>query len=121
LLKIKRKKQGDPLSPRRFPASSQNPLFSSAYVSMRCGRPVEAGGFRWNPEELDSYKNDYSENYSKGCQGWRSQAKGSAYLTVIRESGVRAGAQFYAIGRRISLNSVEMSRLRKRLVMAVWK
>jgi len=61
LLKIKRKKQGDPLSPRRFPASGRNPLFSSAYVSMGYGSPVEAGGFRLNPEELDSYKIDYSE------------------------------------------------------------
>ena len=37
-----------------------NPLFSSAYVSMRCGCPVEIGGFRWKPEENDSYKIDYS-------------------------------------------------------------
>jgi hypothetical protein len=27
---------------------------------MRCGCPVEIGGFRWNPEETDSYKIDYS-------------------------------------------------------------
>ena len=33
---------GDPLSPRRFPASSETALFSSIYVSMSCGRPVEA-------------------------------------------------------------------------------
>ena len=32
---------GDPLSPRRFPASSENALFSSSYVSISCGRPVE--------------------------------------------------------------------------------
>jgi hypothetical protein len=28
---------------------------------MGYGSPVEAGGFRLNPEELDSYKIDYSE------------------------------------------------------------
>ena len=60
MLKIKRKKQGDPLSPRRFSASGAKPLFSSVYVSMRCSCPVEAGGFRWNLEEIDSYKTDYS-------------------------------------------------------------
>jgi hypothetical protein len=27
---------------------------------MRCGCPVEIGGFRWNLEEIDSYKTDYS-------------------------------------------------------------
>ena len=35
-------------------------MFSNAYVSMRCGCPVEIGGFRWNLEEIDSYKTDYS-------------------------------------------------------------
>jgi hypothetical protein len=32
---------GDPLSPRRFPASFENALFSTTYVSMRYGLPVE--------------------------------------------------------------------------------
>jgi hypothetical protein len=26
---------------------------------MRCGRLVEIGGFRWKPEEIDSYKSIY--------------------------------------------------------------
>ena len=33
---------GDPLSPRQFPANAEDGLFSSTYVSMSCGRPVEA-------------------------------------------------------------------------------
>ena len=33
---------GDPLSPRRFPDYFGNALFSSVYVSMRYGLPVEA-------------------------------------------------------------------------------
>jgi hypothetical protein len=37
---------------------------------MRCGCPVEAGGFRLNPEELDSYKIDYSEE-SPEVPKWR--------------------------------------------------
>jgi hypothetical protein len=61
-LKIKRKKQGDPLSPRRFPASGRNPLFLSAYVSMRYGYSVEIGGFLWKSEKIDSYKIDYRFN-----------------------------------------------------------
>jgi hypothetical protein len=58
----KEEKTGDPLSPRRFPASGRNLLFSSAYVSMRCGRPVEIGGFQWKSEKIDSYKIDYRFN-----------------------------------------------------------
>ena len=48
------------LRPSRFLASGRNPLFSSVYDSMRCGHRVEIGGFRWKPEETDSYKIDYS-------------------------------------------------------------
>ena len=38
----KDQQSGDPLSPRRFPASGRNPLFSSAYVSMRYGCPLKS-------------------------------------------------------------------------------
>jgi hypothetical protein len=65
---IKTIKQGDPLSPRRFPASGGNSLFSSAYVSMRCGRPIEIGGFQWKPEEIGSYKIDYSDIYPRSLK-----------------------------------------------------
>jgi len=33
---------GDPLSPRRFPLSHKDALFSITYISMRYGQPVEA-------------------------------------------------------------------------------
>jgi len=29
---------------------------------MRCGRPVEIGGFQWKSEKIDSYKIDYRFN-----------------------------------------------------------
>jgi hypothetical protein len=69
---------------------------------MRCGQAVEAGGFRWKPEEIHSYKIDYSENEHEGCQGWWSRVKGQVHSIVMQESGVRAGPQSYAIGDRIS-------------------
>jgi hypothetical protein len=51
---------------------------------MRCGCPVEIGGFRWNPEEIDSYKIDYSEDHSKGYRGWQSRANGLAHMTAVQ-------------------------------------
>ena len=40
--RFRRASTGDPLSPRRFPASTVKSLFSVTYVSMRYGLPVEA-------------------------------------------------------------------------------
>lgn len=51
---------GDPLRPRRLPAFFENALFSSTYVSMRYGRPVEACCILSRPEEPGSYKIIYS-------------------------------------------------------------
>jgi hypothetical protein len=73
---------GDPLSPRRFPAFGVKSLFSNAYVSMRCGLPVEISGFRWKPEGIHSYKIDYS---SVGA--W-----GRAVLERWRDLGVGIGS-----------------------------
>ena len=50
----------DPLRPRQIAAPSENALFSTAYVSMRYGQPVEACGTLLNPEAPGSYKIDYS-------------------------------------------------------------
>jgi hypothetical protein len=70
LLKRKENKQRDPLSPRRFPASAINPLFSSAYISMRCGSQIEPCGILLSLEAIDSYKIDYSEEHPEVSNGW---------------------------------------------------
>jgi hypothetical protein len=51
---------GDPLSPRRLPAFFGNALFSSIYISMRYGQPVEPCGILLSLEEPGSYKIIYS-------------------------------------------------------------
>jgi hypothetical protein len=35
---------------------------------MRCGRPIEIGGFQWKPEEIGSYKIDYSDIYPRSLK-----------------------------------------------------
>lgn len=57
---ISRVLTGDPMCPRQFSASLQNAIFSTTYVSMRYGQPVEACGTRLNPEAPSSYKIIYS-------------------------------------------------------------
>jgi hypothetical protein len=86
---------------------------------MRCGRPVEIGGFRWKPEEIHSYKFDYSANRSGSCQEWRSRVKAAVHLTLVQEPSVRAGARFHAISGRISLNIAVRSEVEQNQLVAV--
>jgi hypothetical protein len=58
---------GDPLSPRQFSASSEKALFSSTYVSISCGRPVEACWPLLKPGALGSYKIIYSGSSGHYC------------------------------------------------------
>jgi hypothetical protein len=60
VIENKDQQSGDPLSPRQFAACFGSALFSSAYVSMRCGCPVAAGRIRLKLEAPNSYKIDYS-------------------------------------------------------------
>src|ERR1019366_7408661 len=59
-IKVHRVLTGDPLSPRQFPASAEDALFSIAYVSSRWREPVATCGALWNPEALASYIFIYS-------------------------------------------------------------
>src|ERR1039457_4702589 len=48
------------MCPRQFPASEENALFSTTYVSSRWRDPVATCGALWNPEALASYNFIYS-------------------------------------------------------------
>src|ERR1035438_6578751 len=50
----------DPLRPRQFPASEENALSSTTYVSSRWRDPVATCSALWNPEALASYNFIYS-------------------------------------------------------------
>src|ERR1019366_8581258 len=48
------------MCPRQFPASEENALFSTTYVSSRWRDPVATCSALWNPEALASYNFIYS-------------------------------------------------------------
>ena len=59
-IKVHRVLTGDPLSPRQFPVSDENALFSTTYVSSGWRDPVATCGALWHTEAFASYIFIYS-------------------------------------------------------------
>ena len=51
------------MCPRQFPASEENALFSTTYVSSRWRDPVATCSALWNPEALASYNFIYTPDF----------------------------------------------------------
>src|ERR1019366_5826989 len=92
------------MCPRQFPASEENALFSTTYVSSRWRDPVATCSALWNPEALASYNFIYSRFPPTARSGpsspGRARLSSSSSGGFLGRKGIRRQVQGGAISQK---------------------